>query len=103
MAAATPDTTMTAEQATGSFATGIGTMQLQHRTIPFLTTNAVDSTNTYTPGGGIGIARCAWEPATTADETAVTITAATASAEAFVTFTGSTDNIEGILHLWISG
>jgi hypothetical protein len=109
VAAITPDSTITAEQAAGSFRddasvlnAGIGTMGLKHVALPFLTTNAVDSGDTYTPGGWIGITRAAWEPATTGDESAVTITAATATAQGYVTFTGSTDNIEGYLHLWIS-
>ena len=107
MAAVTPDSTITAEQAAGSLlestsVSSFGTMGLKHVALPFLTPNAIDSGDTYTPGGWIGIARAAWEPATTGDETAVTITAATASAQGYVTFTGSTDNIEGYLHLWIT-
>ena len=108
MAAVTPTiadgSDSTSEEMRGSFLStqGNNVMGFKHVTLPFLETNAVDSTNTYTPGGWVGIVRAAWEPATSADECAVTITAATASAQGYVTFTGSTDNIEGYLHLWIT-
>ena len=101
MAAITPDTP-TGEQAAGAFPTGVGTMGLKHVTLPFLTANAVDGADTYTPGAGVGIARAAWEGTTSGDECAITITDATSTAEAYVTFNASTDNIEGYLHLWVS-
>ena len=101
MAAITPDT-HTGEEAAGAFTNGVGTMGLKHLTLPFLTANAVDGADVFTPGGGIGIARAAWEGTTSGDECVVIITDATSSAEAFVTFHATTDNIEGYLHLWVS-
>jgi len=114
MAAVTPTiadgSSPTAEEMNGAFLStqGHSVVGFKHVTLPFLETNAIDSTDTYTPLGtetnyqAMQIVRAAWEPATSADESAVTITAATATAAAFVTFTGSTDNIEGYLHLWIT-
>jgi hypothetical protein len=106
MPAITPDST-TGEEQTGAFlnTAGHSTAGLKHVTLPFLSANAIDGADTYTPGSGTGIARAAWEGTTSGDECAITITDAVfaTGAEAFVTFNASTDNIEGYLHLWISG
>ena len=104
MAEINPDTT-TGEQASGSFlnTAGHSVVGFKHVTLPFLSANAVDGADTYTPGGSIAapgevrVARAAWEGTTSGDECAVTHDGVT------VTFNASTDNIEGYLHLWITG
>lgn len=68
---------------------------LKHLIIPFLT-QLVDSGDTYTPSGEIGIKTVAWEPETVDDEVAVTTDGTV------VTFTASVGNLNGTLHMWVS-
>ena len=101
---------LTSEHMTGGLLQTFGTSTIgpKHLTLPFLENDAIDGGDTYTPLGtatnydAIGIIRAAWEGATSGDECAVTITDATTSSAAYVTFNASTDDIEGYLHLWIT-
>ncbi len=77
---------------------------LKHVIVPFVS-QLVDNNDTYDPGSGtaggntsVGIARVAWEPDTTDDEVAVTIT----NTGRQVTFNAAADNLNGTLHMWIT-
>ena len=80
---------------------------LRHLRLPYTGSNTIDSLDVWFPdqpvGGGIGIAMAAWEPATSSDESAVIITAASTTVGAGVTFMGSTNGINGYLHVWMTG
>ncbi len=68
---------------------------LKHLIVPFLS-QLVDTGDTYTPPGVVGIKTVAWEPETGDDEVAVTTDGTV------VTFTSSAANLNGTLHMWVT-